>query len=155
MKFIHFSALVLATILAFILSTEAASNIQYGKKFSGKSTWFNGKDAHGSACYGKLQNKNVDAKDSWHIAAVNPSAYNGKEKAVCFECARVTYNKRSIIVRVIDTCRSCDKNQFDLTTSAFKALAPLKQGVIKMQYEFVRCPTKDIKWPSSPKPKAK
>ncbi|KAG0093197.1 hypothetical protein BGZ92_007032 [Podila epicladia] len=157
MRLIQYSAFILATILAFLLSsTQAASSIQYGKKISGTSTWFDGSDLHGAACYGKLLNKDVDAKDGWHVAAVNPSGYKGAEKGVCFECAKVTYNSRSIIVRIIDTCRSCKSTQLDLTSSAFKTLAPLKVGRIKMTYEFIRCPTKgaSFKWPSSPRPKS-
>ncbi|KAF9334538.1 hypothetical protein BG006_002003 [Podila minutissima] len=136
MRLIHFSALILATVLAFLLSSaQAASSIRYGKKISGTSTWFDGSDLHGAACYGKLLNKDVDAQDGWHIAAVNPSGYKGAEKEVCFECAKVTYNSRSIIL--------------DLTFSAFKTLAPLKVGRIKMTYEFIRCPIKgaSFKWP--------
>ncbi|KAF8932727.1 hypothetical protein BGZ52_009506 [Haplosporangium bisporale] len=146
MRSIQFSVFILATALAFFLSSsQAASAIQYGKKISGTSTWFDGGDLHGAACYGKLLNKDVDAKDGWHIAAVNPSGYKGAEKGVCFECAKVTYNSRSII-----------STQLDLTSSAFKTLAPLKVGRIKMTYEFVRCPTRGaaFKWPSSPKPKS-
>ncbi|KAG0332672.1 hypothetical protein BG004_001142 [Podila humilis] len=129
--------------------------IRYGKAVSGKSTWFDGSSLEGSACYGKLLNKDVDAKDSWHIAAVNPSAYEGAERGVCFECAKVTYNKRSVIVRIIDTCRSCSSTQLDLTSSAFRKLEDLDKGVIKIKFAFVKCPTKGsaMRWPSSPEPK--
>ncbi|KAG0340492.1 hypothetical protein BG004_006387 [Podila humilis] len=157
MKFIHIVTLVLTTSLVLLMSVQAQSSIKYGRKISGTSTWFDGSDLHGSACYGKLLNKDVDARDGWHIAAVNPKGYKNQERGVCFECAKVTYNKKSIIVRIIDTCRSCKSTQLDLTASAFKYLAPLKVGVIKMTYEFVRCPTKGsaMKWPSSPKPKSR
>ncbi|KAG0032622.1 hypothetical protein BGZ81_010435 [Podila clonocystis] len=157
MRLIQLTTFIMATFLTFLLSsTQAASSIKYGKKISGTSTWFDGSDLHGAACYGKLLNKDVNAQDGWHIAAVNPSGYKGKEKGVCFECARVTYNSRSIVVRIIDTCRSCKSTQLDLTSSAFKTLAPLKVGRIKMTYEFIRCPTKgsSFKWPSSPRPKS-
>ncbi|KAG0346424.1 hypothetical protein BG005_000748 [Podila minutissima] len=95
-----------------------------------------------TACYGKLLDKYVDALDSWHIAAVNPTGYKGAEKGVYFECAKVTYNSRSIMVHIINTCCSCKSTQLNLTSSAFKTLMLLKVGCIKMTYEFIHSPTK-------------
>ncbi|KAG0345933.1 hypothetical protein BG005_001026, partial [Podila minutissima] len=67
----------------------------------------------------------------------------------------VTYNGHSIIVHIIDTCCSFKSIQLDLTSSAFKTLAPLKVGRIKTTYEFICCLTKgaSFKWPSLPRPK--
>lgn len=107
-----------------------------------------------SACYGILKNKRVDAKDNWHIAAVRMKTITRGINAACFECAKVSANGRSVIVRIIDDCATCTPDHIDLTSSAFKILAPLKQGIVKIKYEFVKCPTRgNLKWPSSPAPK--
>jgi hypothetical protein len=99
-----------------------------------------------------MGNSNVNAKDSWYIGAVHMRHYKGGERAACFECAKITYGKRSIVVRIIDDCAGCKPNQIDLTASAFKALAPLSKGVIKTSYQFVRCPSRgNLKWPKSPR----
>lgn len=48
MQFTKFTLLVAMTLIALlsvISTSEAATKIQFGKKASGKATWFNGKDA--------------------------------------------------------------------------------------------------------------
>ncbi|KAF9128059.1 hypothetical protein BGW39_005368 [Mortierella sp. 14UC] len=168
MKFTQLTILLVALVIALISVVEAGKSkkkpskkrnptqtVRFGKKISGKSTWFNGHDLKGAACYGNLMgNSNVNARDDWMIGAVHMAHYKGGERAACFECAKITAGKRSIIVRLIDDCAGCAPNQIDLTASAFKKLAPLRQGVVKTTYEFVRCPSRgNMKWPKSPKPK--
>ncbi|KAK3819785.1 MAG: RlpA-like double-psi beta-barrel-protein domain-containing protein-containing protein [Benniella sp.] len=149
MLFIAFAVLVVFTALA-----EARESVKRGKIRSGKSTWFEGHHLKDSACYGILKNKRVDAKDHWHIGAVHMKSYTKGVRGACFECVKITANRRSVIVRIIDDCATCAPNQIDLTSSAFKILAPLKQGIVKIKYEFIRCPSRgSLKWPSSPAPK--
>ncbi|KAG0055301.1 hypothetical protein BGZ83_009059 [Gryganskiella cystojenkinii] len=145
----------LFTILAFFsITVESKQSVKFGKTFSGKNTWFAGKDARSVACYGDLEgNSNVNVNDAWHIGAVNLNSYSGGEKAACFECAKITYKRRSVIVRIIDDCQGCASNQIDLSKSAFSSLASLSVGVINSQVQWVKCPSKGIKWPSSPKVK--
>ncbi|KAG0294278.1 hypothetical protein BGZ96_001497 [Linnemannia gamsii] len=156
MQFTKFTLLVAMTIFALLsaisTTTEAATKIQFGKKASGKATWFNGKDAHDVACYGILENKDVNAQDSWHIAAMRLSQFTGGVKKACFECLRVTAGSRSVIARIIDDCSSCGSGHVDLSMAAFLKLAPKKQGVVSIKYEFVRCPSSgsNLKWPKSP-----
>ncbi|KAF8935458.1 RlpA-like double-psi beta-barrel-protein domain-containing protein-containing protein [Dissophora ornata] len=156
MQFSQISIFIFAAVVAILATTvEAGQNVKWGKAAAGKSTWFNGHDLKGVACYGDLENNsNVNAQDSWHIAAVHMASYTGGERAACFECVKITANRRSVVVRIIDDCAGCAPNQIDLTASAFKILAPLSQGVVKTSYEFVRCPTSGIKWPKSPAPKS-
>jgi expansin (peptidoglycan-binding protein) len=101
-----------------------------------------------------MGNSHVNAGDSWMIGAVHMKHYKGGDRTACFECAKITAGKRSIVVRIIDDCANCAPDQIDLTASAFKKLAPLRQGVVKTTYEFVRCPSRgNLKWPKSPKVK--
>ncbi|KAF9283853.1 hypothetical protein BGZ68_005064 [Mortierella alpina] len=163
MKFAQLSILLVALVIALISAVEAgkrkprgpSQTIRFGRKLKGKSTWFNGHDLKGASCYGNLMgNSNVNAKDDWHIAAVKMSHYKGGLRSACFECARITNGKRSIVVRIIDECAGCAPNQIDLTASAFKALAPLSQGVVHTTYEFIKCPSRGLKWPKSPRAKS-
>ncbi|KAF8988614.1 hypothetical protein CPC16_005502 [Podila verticillata] len=153
MKFAQFALLIVALIAVIASTAEAKATqvVRWNKKMSGKSTWFNGHDLKAVACYGDLENNShVNAGDGWHIGAVHMNFYVKGEKAACFECAKISANGRSVIVRIIDDCAGCAPNQIDLTASAFKVLAPLSQGVVKTTYEFVRCPSSNLKWPKSP-----
>ncbi|KAG0227676.1 RlpA-like double-psi beta-barrel-protein domain-containing protein-containing protein [Mortierella sp. GBAus27b] len=151
MKFAQLSILLLALVFMLVAEASSMQAVRFNKELTGKSTWFNGHDLKSVACYGDLEgNSHVNAQDDWHIGAVHVKSYHGGEKSVCFECAKITYKRRSVVVRVIDDCAACAPNQIDLTASAFKYLAPLSQGVIKTTYKFVRCPTSGIKWPKSP-----
>ncbi|KAF9095366.1 hypothetical protein BGX29_000888 [Mortierella sp. GBA35] len=154
MQFNKLTILVLAAFLAILsITTTEAVKIEFGKKYSGKATWFDGSDAEDVACYGILENKDVNAQDKWHIAAMNLKQWTGGVKAACFECVRVSSGSRSVIARIIDDCSSCAKGHIDLTLAAFTKLAPKKQGVIKnLKFEFVRCPSSgsNMKWPKSP-----
>ncbi|GJJ76610.1 hypothetical protein EMPS_08969 [Entomortierella parvispora] len=144
-----------AVLALFSITAESKMSIKFGKSFSGKNTWFAGKDAQSVACYGDLENNShVNAEDSWHIGAVNMDSYSGGEKAACFECAKITYKKRSVIIRIIDDCAGCDSNQIDLSMDAFTSLAPASVGEINTSIQWVKCPTKGIKWPSTPKVKS-
>ncbi|KAI1319062.1 hypothetical protein EDD11_004951 [Mortierella claussenii] len=131
-------------------TAEAGQSVRRGKAVKGKSTWFNGHDLKGAACYGNLLNKNVNAQDSWHIAAVRFSSFSGGQNAVCFECVKIKAGSKSIVARIIDDCTGCSANQIDLTASAFKSLAPLGKGVVNMSYEFIRCPSSGSNWPNTP-----
>ncbi|GJJ69557.1 hypothetical protein EMPS_01904 [Entomortierella parvispora] len=165
MKFSQLSVLLMAMIVAVVSVVEASdyqgthgatNTIKWGHKIKGVSTWFNGSDLKGAACYGDLENNsNVNAQDGWHIGAVPMKFYKDGVNAACFECAKITVGKRSVIVRIIDDCAGCAPNQIDLTASAFQCLAPLSQGVVNHVYEFVRCPSSGsaLKWPKSPAPK--
>ncbi|KAG0046385.1 hypothetical protein BGZ83_008439 [Gryganskiella cystojenkinii] len=167
MKFSQLSALLMVMTMAIVSVVVEASDfkgkhgatntVKFGHKIKGLSTWFNGHDLRGAACYGDLENNsNVNAADSWHIGAVHMKFYKGGEKTACFECAKITAGRRSVIVRIIDDCAGCAPNQIDLTATAFKALAPLSQGIVHTVYQFVRCPSSGsaLKWPKSPKVKS-
>ncbi|GJJ76710.1 hypothetical protein EMPS_09069 [Entomortierella parvispora] len=165
MHFTQLSAMVMAIVIALVSVVSASdykghhgatNTVRFGKKMNGVSTWFNGHDLKAVACYGDLMgNSHVNAGDGWHIGAVPMRFYKGGEKTACFECAKISNGRRSVIIRIIDDCAGCAPNQIDLTASAFKSLAPLSQGVVHTKYEFVRCPMKgNLKWPKSPKAKS-
>lgn len=53
---------------------------------------------------------------------------------------KLTYNGKSITVRIIDQCPECPSDHlFDVSKDAFQSLAPLSLGKVWMDYEFVPC----------------
>ncbi|KAF9162900.1 hypothetical protein DFQ27_009752 [Actinomortierella ambigua] len=149
---ISFSLLTIAALFA-ASTADAQMTIRNGKSINkGISTWFDGSHLKGAACYGRLMNRNVNARDSWRIAAVNFKYFRGADKGACFKCARVSRGKKSVDVRIIDGCRSCKSGQIDLTKSAFSRLAPLKEGRIGVKITWIPCDKKPKYWPNSPKP---
>jgi hypothetical protein len=44
---------------------------------------------------------------------------------------RVTYRGRSVVVRIVDVCRCGGERIIDLTSGAFRRLAPLGRGVLR------------------------
>ncbi|KAG0045967.1 hypothetical protein BGZ90_008314, partial [Linnemannia elongata] len=86
MKFTQLAILLMALVIALLAIVDAGKSkpkpkpkkksnptqtVRFGKKISGKSTWFNGHDLKGAACYGNLMgNSHVNAGDSWMIGAV-------------------------------------------------------------------------------------
>ncbi|KAF9977789.1 hypothetical protein BGZ73_004856 [Actinomortierella ambigua] len=151
MKF-SFSLLTIAALFAASTADAQKLTVRNGRSVNGMSTWFDGSHLKGAACYGNLMNRNVNARDGWHIAAVNFATFRGGQREACFKCARVSHKGRSIDVRIIDGCRSCKRGHIDLTKSAFKTIAPLRQGVAKVKIQWIPCTKKPKFWPSSPKP---
>ncbi|KAK3844941.1 MAG: hypothetical protein J3R72DRAFT_521660 [Linnemannia gamsii] len=63
MKFAQLAILLVALVIALTSVVEASKKksptqtVRFGKKLSGKSTWFNGHDLKAVACYGDLLGK--------------------------------------------------------------------------------------------------
>lgn len=69
----------------------------------------------------------------------------------CFKCVQLTNNKdpaRKIVIQVIDKCAACKFNtQIDLTSNAFKKLAPngnLNLGIVDVTFKPIQCPSGGI-----------
>ena len=72
------------------------------------------------------------------VVAVSHSKYDAKAKSqnpnenpLCGKKIKVTYEGKSIEVKVVDRCPGCSENDLDLSPSAFKKLAPLAKGRLK------------------------
>jgi len=72
------------------------------------------------------------------VVAVSHSKYDAKAKSqnpnenpFCGKKVKVTYEGKSIEVKVVDRCPGCSENDLDLSPSAFKKLAPLGKGRLK------------------------
>lgn len=119
-----------------------AGSLAKRKLMSGtvRVTWYSGADLKGPSCGDWRLGYKWHPTDKTYNAAVTAS-WKGKEKPTCKSLIRLTTPKgRSVIVRVVDSCassamspsNSCTRGLkvVDLTKAAFKALAPLDQGII-------------------------
>ena len=111
------------------------------------ATYYNAETGNAGAC-GKF------IKNSQHAVALNPTQYNkgancGKTINVKCECCILRYSQvsnslylgsadkgKSVTATVMDLCPECHSGSIDLTPSAFKELAPLSDGRIKVEWEF-------------------
>lgn len=146
MKFVFFVSICLA-LFAFIVNTITAEegfittsiNHSHIKKRDVKSliTFYEDDQLNNAACYGRDGIPNYNAKPSDRIGAM---INNG----MCYKCVKITNpkNKKSVIVKIIDKCAGCKKNQIDLTRSAFASIANTDDGIVKVTWKGVACPSK-------------
>ncbi len=98
--------------------------------YNGKSTFYNNEnDAPGSCGFG--------FSDSEFIAALSGDMMDGYKSPNCNRFAKVEYKGKSITVKIVDTCPTCEKTSLDLSPTAFRALEDLDVGLIDIKWEFV------------------
>ncbi|OAD80739.1 hypothetical protein PHYBLDRAFT_105004 [Phycomyces blakesleeanus NRRL 1555(-)] len=71
--------------------------------------------------------------NSQMVAALSSSLMKNL-KARCGKKVKVTNGKKSVVVTVVDSCPGCAKNDIDLSPAAFKKLASLGAGRIKIKW---------------------
>ncbi|KAF4611936.1 hypothetical protein D9613_003897 [Agrocybe pediades] len=114
-----------ASRIVFCLFFAVASCIAAHGKFHGRATWY-------YAGIGACGDWNDDGD---HIVALSPIEFAGGTK--CGKMIRVHYQGRSVTARIVDLCPSCGWTGIDLSTSAFRALAPLDEGVLHAVWEYL------------------
>ncbi|KAK0544607.1 hypothetical protein OC845_005512 [Tilletia horrida] len=76
----------------------------------------------------------------WHnnseqmVAAIDQGQYHGGSH--CGNTARVCHAGNCVTVKIVDECPGCGWGSLDLSPAAFRALAPLKIGVIDIAWSF-------------------
>ena len=106
--------------------------------YNGKSTFYNNEnDAPGSCGFG--------FSDSEFIAALSGDMMDGYKSPNCNRFAKVEYKGKSITVKIVDTCPTCEKTSLDLSPTAFRALEDLDVGLIDIKWEFVEKDAKETK----------
>ncbi|KAI1316501.1 hypothetical protein EDD11_009914 [Mortierella claussenii] len=95
--------------------------------FSGRGTWFT--DSVGSC--GTAFNTND------MIVAMNAGQMDGTSQ--CGKTVKIQSGGKTVTARVTDTCPAqyCAPGSLDLSQAVFEQLAPLSQGVVSIQWEFV------------------
>ncbi|KAF8928452.1 RlpA-like double-psi beta-barrel-protein domain-containing protein-containing protein [Dissophora ornata] len=95
--------------------------------YSGRGTWFT--DSVGS-CGTPFTTKDM-------IVAMNADQMQGTSQ--CGRTVQIRSGGKTVTARVTDTCPSqyCKPGSLDLSQAVFEKLAPLSQGVVSIQWEFV------------------
>ncbi|KAI3598553.1 non-catalytic module family expn protein [Moniliophthora roreri] len=113
----HLSTVLLSTLLASIELVNA---------FNGDATWYQPNGNYG-ACGWKLSNSDM-------VVALPSGKYANGSK--CRKHINVHYKSKSVNVVVADLCPGCGPNDVDLSEGAFKKLAGLDVGRMKVNWDF-------------------
>ncbi|KAF9555285.1 hypothetical protein CPC08DRAFT_766044 [Agrocybe pediades] len=91
---------------------------------------------HGDATYYNtgLGNCGAHSKDTDFIVALSTQEYN--KGSHCWQHIKVHYQGKTIDATVVDSCPGCSRYSIDLSPAAFKALAPLDAGRIKVDWNY-------------------
>lgn len=129
-------------ILMFLLSMIFSANAQIkscdGVWFEGDGTQYGGvAGGEGGHC-----GIPIEAGDMYHCA-MNHEQYAGSNS--CGTCVRILGPKGEVILKVADECPECKFGDIDLTTAVYPQIAELKDGRVKIKWQYVPCPSaKDI-----------
>lgn len=79
--------------------------------------------------------------DNDFVCAISQQMYNTLANSesiseYCGHMINITYNNKTIKVKVVDSCASCDANHLDLSPAAFNSLANPDLGVIDIQWTW-------------------
>jgi hypothetical protein len=111
--------------------------------FNGKATFYTNPDFHPGSC-------GFGFSDQDFIAAVSGDLIHGyQDPHYCNQCALVTYKGKSVKVRLVDTCPTCEKTSLDLSPIAFQKLENLVVGILSISWELVDCNNAQVRQASS------
>ncbi|RGB31222.1 hypothetical protein C1646_709527 [Rhizophagus diaphanus] len=119
------------------------------RDFNSKMTFYEDDQLNNAACYGRDGIPKYNAKPSDRIGAMS-------NNNMCYQCVKITNpkNKKSVVVKIVDKCEGCPKNNIDLTRSAFASIANTNDGIVKIKWKGVACPSKG-RFPTTEKNKKK
>lgn len=86
-------------------------------------------------------NCGTSSTDNDFVCAISQQMYNTVANSesiseYCGHMINLTYNGKTIQVKVVDSCASCDANHLDLSPAAFNSLADPSLGVIDIQWTW-------------------
>ncbi|KAF9476346.1 hypothetical protein BDN70DRAFT_882603 [Pholiota conissans] len=86
-----------------------------------------------------VETGNAGSCGQFHVNSDFTVAMNDEmmNSGFCFKNIRMTYNGKSTIASVTDTCPGCPYGGLDLTEGLFKFFAPASVGIIYGDWEFV------------------
>jgi len=64
---------------------------------------------------------------------------NPNTASVCDKCAKIMYDGKWVVGRIVDSCPGCPKYGLDVSPKIFEVFAPQKVGVIYMDWEYADC----------------
>jgi expansin len=97
---------------------------------SGEATFYTFASGAGSCMFDSTPNDLM-------VGAMNAIDYAGS--AICGACVRVTGQRGSILIRIVDLCPECPRGHIDLSPLAFSFLADTSVGRIPITWEVVDC----------------
>jgi len=104
------------------------ANVTVSRRAAGSSwTFYNVETGNAGSC--GQYHSNSDFTVAMNVAEMNPS--------LCFKQISMTYNGQSTVATISDTCPGCKYGGLDLTEGLFSFFAPMSQGVIIGDWEFV------------------
>jgi len=101
--------------------------------------WFEGEGTHyggGGGGAGGHCGIPVATGDIYH-AALNHAQYAGS--VACGACVRILGPKGTVVLKIVDECPECKFGDIDMTTAVFPQLAQMKDGRIKIKWQYVPC----------------
>lgn len=107
---------------------DAGTDAEPATTYSGEATYY---DADGTGACG------FAASTNYYVVAMNKAQYS---KAICGQCVHVKGPDGEVTVRIVDLCPGCSSGDLDLSMTAFKAIAQLSDGRVKIEWSFVPCP---------------
>ncbi|KAF9198777.1 hypothetical protein BGZ49_000292, partial [Haplosporangium sp. Z 27] len=109
-------------------SVQLQSKDSNSGTFTGRGTWFT--DTYGSC------GVHFDTHDL--IVAMNAEQMDGYSQ--CGRTVSITVGDTTVQAKVVDTCpaKYCARGALDLSQAVFKQFAPLSQGVIQLDWHFVK-----------------
>lgn len=86
-------------------------------------------------------NCGTSSTDNDFVCAISQQMYNTVANSesiseYCGHMINITYGGKTIQVKVVDSCASCDANHLDLSPAAFTSLANADLGVIDIQWTW-------------------
>ncbi len=109
---------------------SGASACANAATFKGDGTYYDA-TGDGSCSFGPSADKPL------LVGAMNTPDYANSN--VCGTCAHITGPNGEVTVRIVDQCPGCVHGDIDLSPEAFEKLAPLPDGRITINWQFVPC----------------
>ncbi|KAI8055530.1 RlpA-like double-psi beta-barrel-protein domain-containing protein-containing protein [Syncephalis plumigaleata] len=98
---------------------------------SNRATWFTPSN---DRCTGETSSSTA------MIAALSDDMFGNKDESkYCGKCAHVKGPIGSVVVKITDSCPTCEKRSLDLTKSAFKRIASLDDGDVAIKWTWGPC----------------
>lgn len=125
-------------LLALVISIHVNAQIT-----SCKGIWYEGEGTNYGGIAGGAGGHcgiPIASGDIYHCA-MNHTQYANSN--ACGSCVRVLGPKGEVTLKVADECPECKFGDIDLTTGVFPQIAELKDGRVKIKWQYVPCPLAD------------
>ncbi len=123
-----------------IISLLTTISIAYTQITSCEEPWYYGEGTYYGGVAGGAGGHcgiPIASGDIYHCA-MNHEQYAGSN--ACGSCVRILGPKGEVVLKVADECPECKFGDIDLTTGVYPQIAELKDGRVKIKWQYVPCP---------------